>query len=154
MKIFSLAVAVVFTVSCTAQPSPKASAPQLGPQGSAAQVAAEIKAFDASLRAPPEFVANYSRGVFAMMTEQNKRDCIEDFKRNANDPSSFQIAGDWFIDPYLIPSQSHPSDLINVTLPMRAKNAMGGLVKSELHCYYKFDDPSKRLTFDFSHAGA
>jgi hypothetical protein len=85
-----------------------------------------------------------------MMTEQNKRDCIEDFKRNANDPSSFQIAGDWFIDPYLIPSQSHPSDLINVTLPMRAKNAMGALVKSELHCYYKFDDPSKRLTFDFS----
>jgi len=61
--------------------------------------------------------------------------CVEYFKSTMNDPSSFQLAGDFVYDG----SDTYGDpDLLVVVAPIRGKNAMGGLILKTLVCSYHY----------------
>ena len=93
---------------------------------------------------------DYRRGVFLMLTEKQKALCIGDFKNNMNNPASFQVAGEWFVNEFTLRLSSHQPNRVIAGLPIRGKNGYGGLVKQVLYCYYDYDEHNARL--DYRHS--
>lgn len=80
----------------------------------------------------PEEQARYNQNLGTArenFSQQDEQDCINYFKNNMNDPSSLQILG-----------HAQYSQMFNgmavYAIPIRAKNAFGGLIKSEILCSY------------------
>jgi hypothetical protein len=76
------------------------------------------------------------------------KSCVDDFKENMNDPSSFQIAGTWGTTK-LSYAVSKPDEIV-VVLPIRGKNGYGGLVRSNVGCYYAYDRSAETFAFKFA----
>lgn len=61
--------------------------------------------------------------------------CIDAFKAGMNDPNSFQMAGTFILDDRMTRMLSN--GMIVFTVPVRGKNAMGGLVLKTRACDYQ-----------------
>lgn len=61
--------------------------------------------------------------------------CLDIFKSRMNDPSSFQQAGDF--RPYDEVTRLSHNGTVAFVVPVRGKNAMGGLVLKTLICEYQ-----------------
>jgi len=61
-----------------------------------------------------------------------------------NDPSSFQTAGEWATESNY---RADETSSIAVVLPIRGKNDYGGLVRSDLNCYYAYDRAAESFSF-------
>lgn len=93
--------------------------------------------------------ANYEAEMKKMLTPQLKAACVDDFKHKAHDPSSFQIAGEWGLDILNQMSVASGDEKEQISVPIRARNGYGGLVRARLHCYYQRLSGNK-LSFLFS----
>lgn len=85
-----------------------------------------------------------------LFNKEHARLCISDFKRAMNDPSSFQLAGDFTFNTAIsgVYRGSYSADmLVPFSAPVRGKNAYGGLVLNKAICWYEVDLEKKQLIY-------
>lgn len=72
--------------------------------------------------------------------------CMDDYKPNMLDPSSFQMAGEPYLNDvytgvsYGTTWDNGPARRVIYTVRVRGENAYGGLVIGEVHCIYGVSD--------------
>jgi len=95
----------------------------------------------------PEQIAQKTEDMYRDMdiarkhfNDAHKQACIAVFNRNMNDPSSFQLAGDFYLDDiytqtwYGVTWDNGPARRVVYSARIRGKNAYGALVLNDLRC--------------------
>lgn len=87
--------------------------------------------------------------ALARFDDAKKQECITDFKRTMNDPSSFELAGELTLDRWMsmflrdraysplgVSLYPYQKEIVVFTASVRGRNAYGGLVLNKMNCMF------------------